>query len=148
MDSSPITNLTFCDDNAEYLFAASSENIKLWNIRKGVFPAVGGMREIGTTCLIEDVAYHLETLPEAARELQEIIASHGYSDAVIYGHALEGNFHFIKNTFKRYFIEWLLLKIKYKTLILCTFTIFMSYCHMFTFYFSREHLNKDDRNRK
>ena len=32
MDTSPITNLTFCDDNAEYLFAASSENIKLWNI--------------------------------------------------------------------------------------------------------------------
>jgi len=30
-DSSAITNLTF-DDNAEYLFAASSENIKLWNI--------------------------------------------------------------------------------------------------------------------
>jgi D-lactate dehydrogenase len=70
---------------------------KLWDIRKGVFPAVGGMREIGTTCLIEDVAYHLETLPAATRELQEIIARHGYSDAVIYGHALEGNFHFIIN---------------------------------------------------
>ena len=55
------------------------------------------MREIGTTCLIEDVAYHLETLPAATRELQEIIARHGYSDAVIYGHALEGNFHFIIN---------------------------------------------------
>ena len=73
------------------------ENEKLWNIRKGVFPAVGGMREIGTTCLIEDVAYQLETLPEATRELQEIVSSHGYSDAVIYGHALEGNFHFIIN---------------------------------------------------
>ena len=31
VDTSAITNLTF-DDNAEYLFAASSENIKLWNI--------------------------------------------------------------------------------------------------------------------
>lgn len=70
---------------------------KLWNIRKGVFPAVGGMRQIGTTCLIEDVAYHLETLPEATRELQEIVAEHSYDDAVIYGHALEGNFHFIIN---------------------------------------------------
>lgn len=30
-DSSAITNLTF-DENAEFLFAASSENIKLWNI--------------------------------------------------------------------------------------------------------------------
>jgi len=70
---------------------------KLWDIRKGVFPAVGGMRQIGTTCLIEDVAYHLETLPEATWELQEIVAHHGYEDAVIYGHALEGNFHFIIN---------------------------------------------------
>lgn len=74
-----------------------SENEQLWNIRKGVFPAVGGMREIGTTCLIEDVAYHLETLPEATKELQDIVAEYGYSDAVIYGHALEGNFHFIFN---------------------------------------------------
>ena len=70
---------------------------KLWDIRKGVFPAVGGMRGIGTTCLIEDVAYHMETLPAATRELQEIIAGHGYRESVIYGHALEGNFHFIIN---------------------------------------------------
>ncbi|HID70265.1 MAG TPA: FAD-binding oxidoreductase [Desulfobacterales bacterium] len=70
---------------------------KLWNIRKGVFPAVGGMRDIGTTCLIEDVAYHMETLPAATKELQEIIARHGYQESVIYGHALEGNFHFIIN---------------------------------------------------
>ena len=85
----PIRPVEFTADPAEYR--------KLWNIRKEVFPAVGGMREIGTTCLIEDVAYHLETLPAATRELQEIIARHGYSDAVIYGHALEGNFHFIIN---------------------------------------------------
>lgn len=70
---------------------------KLWDIRKGVFPAVGGMREIGTTCLIEDVAYHLDTLPAATKELQQIISDHGYKGAVIYGHALEGNFHFIIN---------------------------------------------------
>jgi len=73
------------------------EDAQLWNIRKGVFPAVGGMREVGTTCLIEDVAYHLDTLPEATRDLQEIVARYGYDDMVIYGHAFEGNFHFIFN---------------------------------------------------
>jgi WD40 repeat protein len=31
-DSSPITNMCFDERNSEYLFAASSENIKLWNI--------------------------------------------------------------------------------------------------------------------
>jgi D-lactate dehydrogenase len=73
------------------------DNEQLWNIRKQVFPAVGGMRKIGTTCLIEDVAYHMETLPDATSELQDIMARFGYDDAVIYGHAFEGNFHFIFN---------------------------------------------------
>ena len=86
---STLMPVAFTDDADEYS--------RLWDIRKGVFPAVGGMRKIGTTCLIEDVAYHLDTLPAAVRELQEIIARHGYQDGVIYGHALEGNFHFIIN---------------------------------------------------
>ncbi len=73
------------------------EYSKYWNIRKGVFPAVGGLREKGTTCIIEDVAFHLKDLPQATSDLQELIAKHGYKDGVIYGHALEGNFHFIFN---------------------------------------------------
>jgi len=73
------------------------EYSKYWNIRKGVFPAVGGLRETGTTCIIEDVAFHIEDLPKATAELQDLIAKYGYKDGVIYGHALEGNFHFIFN---------------------------------------------------
>ncbi|MDO5553628.1 MAG: FAD-binding and (Fe-S)-binding domain-containing protein [Planctomycetia bacterium] len=68
-----------------------------WAIRSGIFPSAGGMREPGTTCLIEDVAFHLSDLPEATAELQKIIECFGYKDGVIYGHALEGNFHFILN---------------------------------------------------
>ncbi len=68
-----------------------------WAIRSGIFPSVGGTRQLGTTCMIEDIAFHIEDLPEAAAELQEILARHGYDDACIYGHALEGNFHFIIN---------------------------------------------------
>ena len=34
---------------------------------------------------------------EATAELQQLIARHGYEDACIYGHALEGNYHFILN---------------------------------------------------
>ncbi|MDM8159847.1 FAD-binding and (Fe-S)-binding domain-containing protein [Labilibaculum sp. K2S] len=73
------------------------EYSKYWNIRKGVFPAVGGLRETGTTCIIEDVAFHIEDLPKATLDLQNLIAKYGYKDGVIYGHALEGNFHFIFN---------------------------------------------------
>ena len=56
-----------------------------------------GTRKLGTTCLIEDVAFHIEDLPEATAELQALLARHGYEDACIYGHALEGNYHFILN---------------------------------------------------
>lgn len=79
----------FTDDPAEYG--------KYWAIRSGIFPSVGGTRRPGTTCLIEDVAFHIEDLPEATADLQQLIARHGYDDACIYGHALEGNYHFILN---------------------------------------------------
>lgn len=68
-----------------------------WNIRSGIFPTVGGMRKPGTTCLIEDVAFRVEDLPEAVTALSCILEKHGYDDSCIYGHALEGNFHFIIN---------------------------------------------------
>jgi len=74
-----------------------SEYSKYWNIRSGIFPSVGGTRELGTTTLIEDVAFHIENLPEATAELQALLVKHGYADACIYGHALEGNYHFIIN---------------------------------------------------
>lgn len=70
---------------------------KYWAIRSGIFPSVGGTRPEGTTCLIEDVAFHLEDLPVATVKLQKLIADYGYSDACIYGHAFEGNYHFILN---------------------------------------------------
>ena len=74
-----------------------SEYSKYWAIRSGIFPSVGGTRKLGTTSLIEDVAFHIENLPEATYELQELLERHGYEDACIYGHALEGNYHFIIN---------------------------------------------------
>ena len=68
-----------------------------WAIRSGIFPSVGGTRKPGTTTLIEDVAFHIEDLPEATADLQQLLEKHGYPDACIYGHALEGNYHFIIN---------------------------------------------------
>ena len=70
---------------------------RYWEIRSGIFPTVGGMRRPGTTCLIEDVAFHVEDLAEAVTDLSELLDRHGYDDSCIYGHALEGNFHFIIN---------------------------------------------------
>ena len=82
-------DVTFTTDPEEYG--------RYWAIRSGIFPTVGGMRRPGTTCLIEDVAFHVEDLAEAVTDLSELLDRHGYDDSCIYGHALEGNFHFIIN---------------------------------------------------
>ena len=74
-----------------------AESKRYWAIRSGIFPTVGGLRPEGTSCLIEDVAFPLEDLPEATDALAKLLERHGYEDACIYGHALDGNFHFIIN---------------------------------------------------
>jgi D-lactate dehydrogenase len=66
-----------------------------WNVRKGVFPSVGGMRKPGTSVIIEDVAVPAEHLTEAVIEMRRWLDSLDYKDAVIYGHVLDGNLHFI-----------------------------------------------------
>jgi D-lactate dehydrogenase len=72
-----------------------AECARFWNVRKGMFPSVGAMRAVGTTAIIEDVAFPVECLAEATLELQRLLAAHGYPDAIIFGHALEGNLHFV-----------------------------------------------------
>ena len=71
------------------------ECTRFWNVRKGMFPSVGAMRTVGTTVIIEDVAFPVPRLAEATLELQELLRTHGYPDAIIFGHALEGNLHFV-----------------------------------------------------
>lgn len=86
------------DTYGEARFSTDPEEYsKYWSIRSGIFPTVGGMRQPGTTCLIEDVAFHIENLADAVTDLSDLLEKHGYDDSCIYGHALEGNFHFIIN---------------------------------------------------
>lgn len=80
----------------EIYFTKDEQEYNLyWKIRKGLFPAVGAVRVTGTTVIIEDVAYPIEVLAEATLELQGLFQKYGYSEALIFGHALEGNFHFV-----------------------------------------------------
>jgi D-lactate dehydrogenase len=71
------------------------ECARFWNVRKGMFPSVGAVRNVGTTVIIEDVAFPVERLAEATLDLQVLLATHGYPEAIIFGHALEGNLHFV-----------------------------------------------------
>jgi D-lactate dehydrogenase len=66
-----------------------------WKIRKGTFPAVGAVREAGTTVVIEDVAFPIASLADGVARLQELFDEFHYDEAIIFGHALEGNLHFV-----------------------------------------------------
>ncbi|MDV6318100.1 FAD-binding and (Fe-S)-binding domain-containing protein [Chromohalobacter sp. HP20-39] len=68
---------------------------RYWKVRKGLFPAVGAVRDVGTTVIIEDVAFPLEYLEAGVAALTETFRRHGYDDAILFGHALEGNLHFV-----------------------------------------------------
>lgn len=79
--------ITFTNKPLEYAL--------LWKIRKGLFPSVGAMRKIGTTVIIEDVTFPVARLAEATLDLQSLFLKWNYTEAVIFGHALEGNLHFV-----------------------------------------------------
>ncbi len=78
-----------------YFTANPAEYEALWRIRKGILPSVGAMRPAGTSLVIEDFAVPLENLAEAALALQGLFDEHGYALAPIFGHALDGNLHFV-----------------------------------------------------
>jgi len=82
-----VREVTFSYDNTECE--------SLWNIRKGLFPAVGAVRVTGTTVIIEDVAFPIPELANAVRDLQALFRKYHYHEALIFGHALEGNLHFV-----------------------------------------------------
>ena len=73
----------------------SHHRAKLWKLRKGMYPSVAAVRAKGTTAMLEDVAVPLECLGPAVTDLQALFLQYGYSDAIIFGHAKEGNLHFL-----------------------------------------------------
>lgn len=73
----------------------SAARASLWHVRKGLYPAVAGARPSGTTALLEDIAVPVERLLETCSRLIGLFESHGYTDCVIFGHAKDGNIHFM-----------------------------------------------------
>ncbi len=67
----------------------------LWKVRKGMFPSVGAVRKSGTTVIIEDVAFPVERLADAAVALNALFGKHGYGEGIVFGHARDGNLHFV-----------------------------------------------------
>ena len=95
-----IEQITGCLAEFDTIMPISFTNVAeeyqaLWKIRKGLFPAVGAIRESGTTVIIEDVAFPTEHLANAALDLQTLFVKYHYHEAIIFGYALEGNLHFV-----------------------------------------------------
>ena len=81
---------------AEYEFTSNPKQYYFnWKARKGLLPTVGALRKNGTSVIIEDVAFPLPQLADACLALKDLFKKYEYHDAVLFGHALEGNLHFV-----------------------------------------------------
>ena len=82
-----LTIPSFTQDNQEREF--------YWKVRKGLFPAVGAVRARGTTVILEDVAFPVHHLGAAILDIQVLFKKHLYENGIIFGHAKDGNIHFV-----------------------------------------------------
>ena len=69
----------------------------LWKVRKGLFAAVAATRPSGQLSLLEDICVPMEKLLDTVVGVQGLFATYGYENAVIFGHAKDGNIHFLLN---------------------------------------------------
>lgn len=73
----------------------TAERASLWEVRKGLYTSIAGARPSGTTALLEDVVVPVERLFGTCNGLAALFEKHGYENAVIFGHAKDGNVHFM-----------------------------------------------------
>ncbi|MCU0709420.1 MAG: 4Fe-4S dicluster domain-containing protein, partial [Pirellula sp.] len=67
----------------------------LWKLRKGMYPAVAAMRGRGEAAILEDINFPLHRLADAVVDLQAMFRKHEYANGIIFGHAKDGNLHFV-----------------------------------------------------
>ncbi|PNH86054.1 FAD-binding and (Fe-S)-binding domain-containing protein [Arthrobacter sp. AFG20] len=73
----------------------ASARAGLWHLRKGLYASVAGARPTGTTALLEDIVVPVPVLGRTCRELVGLFDKYSYSNSVIFGHAKDGNVHFM-----------------------------------------------------
>jgi D-lactate dehydrogenase len=66
-----------------------------WKLRKGMYPSVAAVRAKGTSVMLEDIAVPLDRLGETIELLQELFHRFNYHHAIVFGHAKDGNLHFV-----------------------------------------------------
>ncbi|WP_457099743.1 FAD-binding and (Fe-S)-binding domain-containing protein [Microbacterium sp. P5_E9] len=73
----------------------AKERALAWKLRKGLYTSVAGARPSGTTALLEDIVVPLPALAPTCEALQGLFERYAYRDSVIFGHAKDGNIHFM-----------------------------------------------------
>lgn len=68
---------------------------QMWTMREGLYTKVARNRPEGTAALLEDIAVPMTSLGRVCAELQVLFDKHHYQGAVIFGHAKDGNIHFL-----------------------------------------------------
>lgn len=72
-----------------------TRRLQLWQVRKSLFTTVGSMRRPGTSVITEDICFDVASLADVIDGLHAIFHKWHYEDAVIFGHARDGNLHFV-----------------------------------------------------
>ena len=75
--------------------ADPARRARAWSFRKGLYATVAGARHSGTTALLEDIVVPTPRLADTCAGLQTLFGQFGYDDSVIFGHAKDGNIHFM-----------------------------------------------------
>ena len=73
----------------------ADEQAMMWKIRKGMYPSVAGMRASGTSALLEDFTFPVDRLGDAVVDIQHLFKEFNYQNAILFGHAKDGNLHFV-----------------------------------------------------
>jgi D-lactate dehydrogenase len=66
-----------------------------WHIRKGLYATVAAARPSGSSALLEDIVVPVPELLPACVDLASLFEKHRYADSVVFGHAKDGNLHFM-----------------------------------------------------
>ena len=77
--------------------AVAKDRAAMWHLRKGLYTTVAGARPSGTNALLEDIVVPVPSLASTCGELSRLFTEHHYRDSVIFGHAKDGNIHFMLN---------------------------------------------------
>jgi D-lactate dehydrogenase len=77
------------------LSSDAATRASLWHLRKGLYATVAGARPSGTTALLEDVVVPVESLARTCERLIALFDHYEYENSVIFGHAKDGNIHFM-----------------------------------------------------